>query len=615
MRLPRITIEYQEEETCAPGKLSFALIAGFGLHWAWVYLFMFDGAQLFSLHPAETPPPPLLFPVSLASFAAALLCYGLFLEPVRTLFGTAEKRSRNRLIAAASVLASMLLAIGGNLFPAAQPAFIIAAGLLSGVGSAALLMSYGVSFSVCDLATTVVCTAASLPISALCFVAVSTLGEAARPLGIMACLALPCAELICLRICSHQLVDNLEFTSITIPVNMRSFALHVCAPSLVFGFALGFIRTKAVLSLDETPDPTAAMLTVGCASLLAAGLLVLGMLTQRQSNNFAFRTLMPVAAVLLSSLVVPGADESPWKPFALFCSYLMLEASMWIMYADISQRFRISAFTVFGFGRSLMALGTLAAHLLSQSGGMLHAATYETETLIAVLFSVVTFGVALLPTNRELRKTLRRGRLCPAFVDLEDEPLRALFEGTVARGTNEGANADDADKREAGTGMEKNSAQKIAGDMRNAQSERGDASEAGGADVQPARRDRAGRGDEDACDDASDAERADALSHAEAALAEATAEQDAQRTAGRFKRKCSSVAERYLLSRKETEVLYLLAKGRKSAVIQECLYISEGTANTHMRHIYRKLDVHSQQELMDLVEAEPLEDESPQRLP
>ena len=57
MRLPRITIEYQEEETCAPGKLSFALIAGFGLHWAWVYLFMFDGAQLFSLPPAEPPPP------------------------------------------------------------------------------------------------------------------------------------------------------------------------------------------------------------------------------------------------------------------------------------------------------------------------------------------------------------------------------------------------------------------------------------------------------------------------------------------------------------------------------------------------------------------------------
>ena len=62
MRLPRITIEYQEEETCAPGKLSFALIAGFGLHWAWVYLFMFDGAQLFSLHPAGTPPPPAVVP-------------------------------------------------------------------------------------------------------------------------------------------------------------------------------------------------------------------------------------------------------------------------------------------------------------------------------------------------------------------------------------------------------------------------------------------------------------------------------------------------------------------------------------------------------------------------
>ena len=40
-----------------------------------------------------------------------------------------------------------------------------------------------------------------------------------------------------------------------------------------------------------------------------------------------------------------------------------------------------------------------------------------------------------------------------------------------------------------------------------------------------------------------------------------------------------------------------------SAAIQEALYISAGTANTHMRHIYRKLDVHSQHELIDLVES------------
>ena len=80
------------------------------------------------------------------------------------------------------------------------------------------------------------------------------------------------------------------------------------------------------------------------------------------------------------------------------------------------------------------------------------------------------------------------------------------------------------------------------------------------------------------------------------------AESPEKARAGRFKRKCELVANRYLLSKKETEVLFLLAKGRNAAYIQEQLYISEGTARTHMRHIYKKLDIHTQQELMDLVE-------------
>lgn len=69
-----------------------------------------------------------------------------------------------------------------------------------------------------------------------------------------------------------------------------------------------------------------------------------------------------------------------------------------------------------------------------------------------------------------------------------------------------------------------------------------------------------------------------------------------------FKENCEVIANRYLLSRRETDVLFLLAKGYNSAAIQEKLYIAEGTAKTHIRHIYRKLDVHTQQELMRMVE-------------
>lgn len=42
-------------------------------------------------------------------------------------------------------------------------------------------------------------------------------------------------------------------------------------------------------------------------------------------------------------------------------------------------------------------------------------------------------------------------------------------------------------------------------------------------------------------------------------------------------------------------------QGNTLARVQEELVISEGTAITHRRNIYRKLDVHSKQELIDFV--------------
>ena len=80
------------------------------------------------------------------------------------------------------------------------------------------------------------------------------------------------------------------------------------------------------------------------------------------------------------------------------------------------------------------------------------------------------------------------------------------------------------------------------------------------------------------------------------------------RGGGRFRGKCETVANTFLLSRRETEILFFLAKGHNAAYIQEKLYISEGTAKTHIRHIYRKCDVHNQQDLMRMVEdAQPTE--------
>lgn len=62
-----------------------------------------------------------------------------------------------------------------------------------------------------------------------------------------------------------------------------------------------------------------------------------------------------------------------------------------------------------------------------------------------------------------------------------------------------------------------------------------------------------------------------------------------------------SISKASRLTPRETEVFALLARGRSIPYIRDELVISRETAATHAKHIYAKLDVHSRQELIDLV--------------
>lgn len=55
------------------------------------------------------------------------------------------------------------------------------------------------------------------------------------------------------------------------------------------------------------------------------------------------------------------------------------------------------------------------------------------------------------------------------------------------------------------------------------------------------------------------------------------------------------------LSARELEVLNLILKGNTVAAVSRKLFISENTVRGHTKHIYRKLSVHSKQELIDLL--------------
>ena len=68
-----------------------------------------------------------------------------------------------------------------------------------------------------------------------------------------------------------------------------------------------------------------------------------------------------------------------------------------------------------------------------------------------------------------------------------------------------------------------------------------------------------------------------------------------------FTSRCKSLADQYGLSERELDVLYLLAQGRSRTYIRETLYISKGTVDSHIHHIYSKIGINSKDTLINML--------------
>ena len=64
---------------------------------------------------------------------------------------------------------------------------------------------------------------------------------------------------------------------------------------------------------------------------------------------------------------------------------------------------------------------------------------------------------------------------------------------------------------------------------------------------------------------------------------------------------CYRASYRYGLTKREEEVLMLLVRGYTTPMVEQELVISNGTARNHVQHIYKKLGVHSREELRESV--------------
>ena len=64
---------------------------------------------------------------------------------------------------------------------------------------------------------------------------------------------------------------------------------------------------------------------------------------------------------------------------------------------------------------------------------------------------------------------------------------------------------------------------------------------------------------------------------------------------------CARLGRERGLTQRECEVLLMLAQRKTAGDIERELCVAYGTAKAHIRHVYRKLDIHSREELFELV--------------
>lgn len=569
IRVPRITINADFGDDTAFGDLSL-LSVGYGLHQAWVYAAMFGTSSIFGTQTYITgmygSHASLPFLISIVVFGVCLLFAGI-----------TDQRLLKAYISKKTLVAGSVLMSAGTLLllspPAINgPALEVVSGIATGIGSAILILFWGVAFARCDSASIVLNSSIAISIG----IGVYAIGLHYGPFPIAGVLTgiIPLLELAILWNKTPAPYSERNEVPIfkPLPVNHAKFFLRFGIPVFVFGVALGTLRQTSIqyiVPASNVADQIVMLLAAGFASVVI--LVTIVALGGGDKWSRYFRPLIPFIAVTLFFLPLSEMSDGTFATMFLVMGYLCFEALMWIFFGELAQRFRLSPIYVFGLGRGMLALAGLAGSLFPiVAANWVHLLPFGEQGVIVVVLLIMVVAYALLPREREIEAIVAPCPLVKA-VSLElNDRVRPL--GHAGAGAGAGAGGGDAVSRAelegAGTNM--------------------GAAADNAAETVPAAAPTAAR--TPSLLERSSARRAD------------EGDGEGRKGGGRFRTKCETVANTYLLSRRETEIMFFLAKGHNAAYIQEKLYISEGTAKTHIRHVYKKTNVHSQQELMRLVE-------------
>jgi DNA-binding CsgD family transcriptional regulator len=649
---PRVSFTLDYGENAHSGDLGLISV-GYGFHQAWIFCAMFGASSLFMSEGILTGES--LFGIPTASFIS-LIAYFLCL----IFEGLTDQKFKAFYRKKSTVVCSALLMCVGTLLYFVQLqnealCFVIhfIAGVTTGFGSSILLIAWGVRFARCSVTSIRVNSIVGFALAFSLYITVEAVLK--YPLGGIATALFPLVELSILL--THQIFGigksaGKQLFS-PLPVRLSTFFAKFALPIMIFCIALGFLRLVAIHP-NVTLGLPYALLSVGAMAVILFAVTLL-LPAQEDGWSFDFRVIGLFVAVAVAAISFGGSNQTLFQCVSALIAYLCFEGLLWMYFGEFAQSFRLSPVLIFGIGRGCAGLATTivaVANAVAQSAYGVEL--FSDTTFSLVMLIVLMASYLLLPTQTEIKAILKPNALQKSIASSEniDEQQRAEIteESNVARYASkvpldapaatspvaeeamtfaEVAGADVAGAGTAGAvGVASVAGAGAASAADAAVAGQGGVMSAGaGAVAVAVAVASAGGAGAGAVGSGAQAGATEAARAAGAALSagnsgltltagagnntNASGAMGAPADSGnapvkhiaKFREKCQIIGNTYMLSLREQEVLFYLAKGYNAALIQEKLYISEGTTKTHMRHIYRKLNVHTQQDLIRIVES------------
>ena len=405
VRVPRITLNADFGDESAFGELSL-LSVGYGLHQAWVYATMFGTASVFG-------PMPCFQGIYGSSVTIPYLISTIVYVFAMLLIAATDQRFLKLYTSRKLLCIGAALSCAGSLLLLAVPFFgtplaETASGIMTGIGSAILIVYWGTAFARTDSASIVLNTAIAISIAIGLFATV--LHYAPFPVSAIAIACVPLLELAILLKKTPQPFHERDEVPIfkPLPINRGRFVVRFGAPVLVLGIALGMLRTNSLQNLVMKTSVGAQpmlLLAAGCATVLV--LVTIMALGGGDRWSRFFQPLVPFIAVTVFIMPLASTDHAALTSVIMLVGFLCFESLMWIFFADLSQRFRLSPILVFGLGRAILAVAIMFGALVPVAlASYAHLLPFGEQALVILLLLVIVFAYALLPREREIESII-----------------------------------------------------------------------------------------------------------------------------------------------------------------------------------------------------------------